>query len=220
MRLEHALGYVFKNKQNLEKACHAKSTRHQKKNQDFERLEFLGDRVLGLAIADILCEKYGNESEGDLAKRFAVLVSKESCVKIAEKINLHTYITDRDGKKVAITAHSNILSDAMEALLGAIYCDSDFETVKKIITSLWQSLLEGDLRPPRDAKTILQEYAQSFYKCVPVYTLLETKGPHHAPHFIMKVFVEGLGESVGEGLTKRQAEQAAADYLLKDKQIL
>ncbi len=211
--LERMLGYVFKRRDNLDIACHHKSIRNKRKNNAFERLEFLGDRVLGLAMADILYTRHTKETEGDLAKRFALLVSKESCLKVAEKINLQAYMKVN---KAELTPHSNILPDALEALLGALYLESDFKNVKKIIFSLWEPLLVRDLKPPRDPKTTLQEYSQATFKCVPSYKLLEVIGPDHAPLFRIQVSIPKVGEAAGDGITKRQAEQAAAQNLLKD----
>lgn len=219
--LETSIGYVFKEKRLLKSACHHKTTRSKQKNKDFERLEFLGDRVLGLAMADILCATYVSEDEGDLAKRFAVLVSKECCLKVAQALNLSSYLTV---SKADLTPQSNILSDAVEAILGAIYSDSDFGTVKQCIHQLWHDLLSQDLKPPRDPKTALQEWSQAKFKCTPHYELLAMTGPDHAPTFRIKARIvrheKTPLEAIGEGITKRQAEHAAAYILLKENNVL
>ncbi len=220
--LENTLGYSFQKKELLEAALTHKSSvrdrrqrHHHSQNRSvhsLERLEFLGDRVLGLTITEILYHSYGSEKEGDLAKRLATLVSKESCTKVAKKLGIAKYL------RVAandVTTNSHIIPDALEALLGAIYIDSDFNAVQKVIASLWQELLTQDLTPPRDSKTALQEWAQGKHKTVPEYSLLERTGPDHAPVFHVHVKIKNIGEATGEGITKKEAEQQAAKKLIE-----
>jgi ribonuclease-3 len=182
------------------------------KKNDFERLEFLGDRVLGLAIAEMLYKEHQKEKEGELAKRFASLVSKESCTHVAESINLLSYLSVI---KVDIVPHSSILADAMEALLGAIYLDGGFDAVKKTIHHLWKDLLNQTIQTSKDFKSVLQELSQSHKKGLPKYDVIEMTGPAHAPIFIVRVTIEDMGSEEAQGATKKQAEQFAAEKLYR-----
>lgn len=215
--LEKFLRYVFQKKELLSLALTHKSMRSKNKLSVFERLEFLGDRILGLSIADILYNTYDKEKEGDLAKRFSLLVSKESCLKVAENISLASYI---QVGRAGVTANSHILSDGIESVLGAIYLDGGFDAAKQVVAFLWKELLTENLTPPRESKSSLQEWTQSHLKTTPTYTLINVTGPDHAPLFQVKASVEiakhVIKEAMGEGITKRQAEQMAAHSLLKD----
>lgn len=206
--------HIFQDQTLLKKALtHPSSTRSQKVS-DFERLEFLGDRVLGLLIAQMIYERYPKEKEGDLAKRFAVLVCREACLDVAHQMNLSHHLKASLGD---ISPHSVILADAIEALIGAIYLDGGLEAAGAFIKAYWPALLEKDIRPPKDAKTALQELAQSkSMGIVPLYKILEHSGPAHTPTFTVCVTVEGLGEAIGTGTSKRQAEQMAAKILLEE----
>jgi len=212
--VESALGYTFHDASLLKAALTHKSAHHSSviRMHSFERLEFLGDRVLGLVIAEALYIKYPKEKEGDLAKRLAVLVSKESCTKVAHNLDLLSYIHAAAND---ITKNSHIVPDALEAILGAIYLDGGFDHAKKTILHLWQDLLSQNLTPPRDGKTTLQEWAQAHHGTVPTYTLLERAGPDHAPIFHVQVSIPNIGESTGDGVTKKEAEQNAAKNLIK-----
>jgi len=206
--------YSFRDSNLLKKALtHPSSTRSQKVS-DFERLEFLGDRVLGLVIAKMVYERYPEEKEGDLAKRFAALVCREACLEVARQVGLsqHLKASLRD-----ISSHSAILADAVEALIGAIYLDGGQEAAVTFIMAYWPALLEKDILPPKDAKTALQELAQSKnLGAIPVYEVITRSGPAHTPTFTVRLIVEGLGEATGTGASKRQAEQMAAKQLLED----
>lgn len=206
--------YAFQDPDVLRKALtHPSSTRSQKVS-DFERLEFLGDRVLGLVIAQMVYERYPTEKEGDLAKRFAALVCREACLEVAHQMGLSQHLKASLGD---ISPHSAILADAVEALIGAIYLDGNLEAATTFIMAYWPALLEKDIIPPKDAKTALQELAQSKnLRIVPVYEVLDHAGPAHTPTFTVHVIVEGLGEATGTGASKRQAEQMAAKILLEE----
>lgn len=205
--------YTFQNQSLLKKALtHPSSTRSHKMS-NFERLEFLGDRVLGLLIAQMVYERYPLEKEGDLARRFAALVCREACLEVAHQMQLSDYLQASLGDT---SPHSVILADAVEALIGAIYLDGGLEVAAAFINAYWPALLEKDIRPPKDAKTALQELAQSkSLGSVPVYKVLDHSGPAHTPIFTVRVSVEGMGEAVGTGTSKRQAEQMAAKLLLE-----
>ncbi|MBX9805872.1 MAG: ribonuclease III [Alphaproteobacteria bacterium] len=206
--------YKFQDSTLLKMALTHPSSSRSQKVSDFERLEFLGDRVLGLVIAKMVYERYPKEKEGDLAKRFAALVCREACLEIAHQMNLSTHLIASLGD---ITPNSALLADAVEALIGAIYLDGGIEAASTVINAYWPALLEKDISPPKDPKTALQELAQSKnLGVVPSYEVLDHSGPAHTPTFTVRVSVEGLGEAIGTGASKRQAEQMAAKKLLDE----
>lgn len=205
--------HVFRDSSLLEKALTHPSTTRSQKASDFERLEFLGDRVLGLVVAQMVYERYPTEKEGDLAKRFAALVCREACLEVAHQINLSQYLKASFGE---VSLHSTILADAVEALIGAIYLDGGQEAAATFIMAYWPALLEKALIPPKDPKTALQELAQSKNSgAVPVYEVVDHSGPAHTPTFTVHLTVTGLGKATGTGTSKRQAEQMAAKLLLE-----
>lgn len=206
--------HIFRDSSLLEKALTHPSTTRSQKVSDFERLEFLGDRVLGLIVAQMVYERYPTEKEGDLAKRFAALVCREACLEVAHQMGLSQHLKASLGET---SPHSAILADAIEALIGAIYLDGDLGAATTFIMAYWPPLLEKDITPPKDAKTVLQELAQSKnLGVVPIYEVLDHSGPAHTPTFTVHVTVEGLGEATGTGTSKRQAEQMAAKILLEE----
>ena len=211
--LEKKLGYIFKDKKLLDLALTHSSVRKNSPHQSYERLEFIGDRVLGLSIADYLFKHHKTENEGSLAKRLAFIVSRESCAKIAEKLDLKIYIK---ALKRDLIPTSSILPDAVEAVLGAIYLDNDdFKVVREVTLNLWKELLtEVNILPP-DYKTALQEWSQEHFALIPLYTILEQKGLAHAPTFLIQVEIPGAGIESAQGASKRQAEQRAAERLYK-----
>lgn len=206
--------YHFQDETLLKMALtHPSSTRSHKVS-DFERLEFLGDRVLGLVISQMVYERYPKEKEGDLAKRFAALVCREACWDVAQQMNLSHHLKASFGDT---SPNSAILADAVEAIIGAIYLDGGLEAAKAFINTYWSALLEKDIRPPKDAKTALQELAQSKNSNVtPVYEVVDHTGPAHTPTFTVRLTVEGIGNAIGTGTSKRQAEQMAAKKLLEE----
>lgn len=177
-----------------------------------ERLEFLGDRVLGLAVADLLYKEYPKEAEGKLALRLAALVSRESLGAVAKTLSLEQHIEVGESERKQ-SGHS-IVANACEALIGAVYLDSGLDAAKKLIEPLWRPLMEADLTPPKDAKTALQEWAQAKGLPLPEYEVSESTGPAHEPHFVMAVTVKGYLPVTGEGPSKRVAAQAAASKML------
>jgi len=207
--------HTFKDQRLLTKALTHPSTTRSQKVSDFERLEFLGDRVLGVLIAHMVYERYPFEKEGDLSRRFVALVCREACLEIAHQIQL------RDHLKASldpISSQSVILADAIEAIIGALYLDGGLKAASKFINAYWPALLEKDIYPPTDAKTALQELAQAknLGASPPMYEVLERSGPAHTPVFTVCVTVEGLGTATGIGPSKRQAEQIAAKKLLAE----
>lgn len=183
---------------------------------NYERLEFLGDRVLGLVLAQILYETFRDESEGDLARRHAALVSGVTLALVADKIALGQVLRVSSAERAAGGAkNENILADVMEALIGAIYLDSGLEACKAVIAALWRDVLFTMHSPPTDAKTELQEWAQARGLPLPRYDMAARDGPDHAPIFTVSVTVEGFAPVAAGGSSRRAAEKAAATALLQ-----
>lgn len=203
------LKYTFKNNDLLKLALTQSGVDSTHNN---ERLEFIGDRVLGLSVADLLYNMYPNETEGELARRHAVLVSTETLANVARQIGLDSQI--RHGHMTAGRL-DHILADATEAVFGAIYLDGGFSAVKEIITGIWYDLASANTTAPKDPKTALQEYVQQYDSGnLPVYEFLETTGASHNPLF--NVRVSAMGKSAnGSGTSKKAATIAAAEQLLK-----
>lgn len=213
--LEKDLGYTFKNTTLLEKALTHPSALAPGKGIEFERLEFLGDRVLGLVVASWLFEEFPHEKEGDLAKRFASLVRKETLVEVAQKIGLdQAMLIKREKSSSHKKRLETLLADGCEALIAALYLEGGLEVARSFIHDYWNDSLKGAPTPPHDSKSILQEWAQGQGKTHPHYTVLTSSGPAHAPHFIVEVHVEGFDPMQGEGSSKRLAEKEAAQSLL------
>lgn len=187
------------------------SLKKKRRSFDFERLEFLGDRILGLVIAEQLFVYFGQESEGDLAKRLAVLVSRETCMAIARELNFEEIYEALSAEEGAM---GTILADAMEAVIGAVYLDGGLEAAKTLIHKLWCPKIKSTKKPPKDHKSSLQEWSQKFKFGVPEYSVIEMSGPAHAPHFIIEVKVHDF-VARAEGASKRIAEQKAAKLLLE-----
>ena len=179
-----------------------------------EKLEFLGDRVLGLVISKKLLEIYPNEKEGILDKKFASLVNKKKCLEITKKINLEEHIVIGFNKK-KIKIEDKIVADCLEALIGAIYLDSGFISVEKFILKLWSSDIEASNITQIDSKTKLQEYSLKKYKKLPTYKLIESSGPKHKPTFIIAVKLFNSKFVNAKGSSKKDAEQSAAKLFLK-----
>ncbi|MBR5130326.1 MAG: ribonuclease III [Alphaproteobacteria bacterium] len=200
---------LFRNKELLKQAL---TLSHHGKSAPYERLEFLGDRVLGLIIADMLYHTFDKEKEGELARRFTGLVREETLAQIAVQLNLGEMMITKEHE---LRANRSVLSDVCEAVLGALYLDSGLEAVRSFMEPIWTPLLHMDKKAPKDAKSALQEWAQQHGHKLPVYTLIDKTGEEHAPRFIMQVDVDGLGQAIGEGTNKKTAEQTAASNLLK-----
>lgn len=212
--LQQRLGYRFKNQALMHEALTHPSA-SSSKQLNYQRLEFLGDRVLGLVVAGLLIGRYPNENEGDLAKRHARLVSREVVALAARKLDIGPSIVLSKGEAEAGGADNpSALGDVLESLLGAIYLDGGLEPAKTLALSLWEPMLSLDLSPPRDAKTSLQEWSQSKGLGLPVYQVLSSTGPQHDPCFTVLVSVAGR-KAEGTGGSKRAAEQAAAKALLE-----
>ncbi len=182
----------------------------------YERLEFLGDRVLALAVADMLLTRFTTEKEGALAQRHAALVRREALARVARQINLGLCLILSGGEEDAGgRGNPAILADACESVIGALFISAGFEVARNFIRSQWTPLMEEAATPPKDAKTALQEWAQGLGRPLPVYEILSTAGPAHEPTFSVVVTVEGEASVMASGSSKRLAEQAAAQALLE-----
>lgn len=215
--LEKAIAHRFKDQKLLEMALtHASMRSGKGKRTDNERLEFIGDRVLGLVIAELLSERYPEANEGELARRFNRLVRGETCAKVARTLGLgaHLILSESEAGSGG-RAKSTILADAMEALLGAIFLDAGFETARTAVRRYWATQ-SADVHTSAgpDAKSALQEWAQGQGLALPKYVEIARKGPDHAPRFTSEVRIPGKPPARGEGASKRAAEQAAAQALL------
>jgi ribonuclease-3 len=184
-------------------------------NINNEKIEFLGDRVLGLVIAKKLLEIYPNEKEGILDKKFASLVNKKTCLEIAKKINLDKFVLTFNPNNKKIKIEDKILSDCCEALIGAIYLDRGLNVVEKIILSLWKNHIKKSKITQIDAKTKLQEFALKNFKKLPTYKLISNTGPHHKPLFKIGVKLPNSKLFTAMGKSKKEAEQNAANECLK-----
>ena len=181
-----------------------------------ERLEFLGDRVLGLVIANLLYGRFPKEREGALAKRFVALVRKEALAEVAEEIGLGPHIRLSKGEADSGgRVNPAILADTLEALIAALYLDGGLPVAETFITRYWEKRLDQINTPPQDAKTRLQEWLQARGRPLPVYQTLSMSGPAHAPIFTLSVSVDGQDSVSAEAKSKRDAAQAAAEAMLR-----
>jgi len=211
--LEKKIKCNFKNKDLLIKSLTHKSF---SKDNNYEKLEFLGDRVLGLIIAKKLLEIYPNEKEGILDKKFASLVNKKTCLEIAKKIDLHKYILTFNVKNRKNLIEDKVLADCCEALLGSIYLDKGFIVVEKVILNLWSSNIKDSVVTQIDAKTKLQEFSLKLYKKLPIYKLISNSGPRHMPIFKVAVKLQDTKFYTAQGKSKKDAEQNAAILCLQN----
>jgi len=211
--LEKKIKINFKNKDLLVRSLTHKSYNKEINN---EKLEFLGDRVLGLVIAKKLLEIYPNEKEGILDKKFASLVNKKTCLQIAKKINLDKYILTLDIKKKKNIVEDKVVSDCCEALIGSIYLDKGFNSVEKFILELWSENIKDSVITQIDAKTKLQEFSLKRFKKLPIYKLISNTGPRHKPLFKVGVKLIDTKFFLAEGSSKKDAEQNAAIKCLQN----
>ncbi len=211
--LEKKIKCNFKNKDLLIRSLTHKSFN---KENNYEKLEFLGDRVLGLIIAKKLLEIYPNEKEGILDKKFASLVNKKTCLEIAKKIDLHKYILTFNVKNRKNLIEDKVLADCCEALLGSIYLDKGFIIVEKIVLNLWSTNIKDSVVTQIDAKTKLQEFSLKRYKRLPTYKLISNSGPRHMPIFKVAVKLQDTKFYTAQGKSKKDAEQNAAILCLQN----
>lgn len=216
--LETRLGHAFRDKSLLDAALTHPSLAGFKGGRGlgtYERLEFLGDRVLGLIVAEMLYRAFPQEAEGALARRFAELVRRESIARVAAEIGLGRHL------RLAVSEaeaggrdNPALLADAGEAVIAALYLDGGLEAARRFVEPAWRPLMAEEARPPQDAKTALQEWVQGHGLPLPAYALVAMAGPPHEPRFEVEVRVEGRGSASGAGKSKRAAEQAAAAAML------
>jgi len=211
--LEKKINIKFKNTNLLIQSLTHKSHNSLKNN---EKIEFLGDRVLGLVIAKKLLEIYPDEKEGILDKKFASLVNKRTCLEIAKNINLEKYILTFNPNNKKIKIEDKIISDCCEALIGALYLDKGLNITEKIILDLWKNHIMKSVVTQIDAKTKLQELALKNFKKLPIYKLISNTGPRHKPLFKVGVKLPNTKYFIALGKSKKDAEQNAAIECLKN----
>ena len=213
------IGYFFKNKELLiSSLVHPSYIKNSRKKQihtfkDFERLEFLGDRVLGLAISSIIYKKFNKNNEGDLSKKLSYLVQKNFLYKISTNLEIDRFLkfSSKKNNKMNIS----ILSDSIESLIGALYLDGGFISAKKFIQSTWGPYLDIENKNMQDPKTKLQELSQQKLKKLPEYNLVKKEGPSHSPTFTISLKVLNLKKIISSGSSIRDAEKNAASLALK-----
>lgn len=215
-RLQDALGHRFADTELLRDALTHPSVQGARENETgYERLEFLGDRILGLVVAEMLLNAYPDEAEGDLAKRHAAAVQRAALADIASELKLGEYLYLSPGEhKSGGRSNRAILADALEALIAALYLDGGLETAKNFIGKYWTAQIDR-VAPPQDPKTTLQEWVQGNGLDLPVYEIVSQSGPQHAPMFEMSVAVAGFAPVTASAKSKRKAEKLAAQRMME-----
>lgn len=218
-RLEALIGHEFAGKERLDRALtHASARTH--KGANYERLEFLGDRVLGLCIAELLFRTFGTAGEGELSVRLNQLVSAETCAEVADELGLHLFVrTGADVKKLTGKRMMNVRADVVESLIAALYLDGGLEVARRFILKYWEKRATRADGAKRDAKTELQEWAHAKFGVTPQYRVEERTGPDHDPRFTVTVEVVGVKPETGVERSKRAAEQVAAAKMLEREGI-
>tara|TARA_Y100001936_G_scaffold252327_1_gene311516 strand:- start:2736 stop:3419 length:684 start_codon:yes stop_codon:yes gene_type:complete len=206
------IGYHFENESFLTQALTHASSVYVSKLETYERLEFLGDRVLGLVVSEFLMGRYPNENEGQLSRRLSALVDRENLTSVAADMKLENYIIYGGGAEL----NDSMQADVVEAVFGAIYCDGGLEPAKKVIEKFICRLSDNAQVPRIDPKTSLQEWAQGKKMGLPSYKEIGKEGPDHQPIFFIQVMLDGFEPKTARGSSKRAAEQAAALKLLND----
>ena len=210
--LENIINYNFKDKNLLTRALTHKSFDSIQNN---EKLEFLGDRVLGLIISKKLLDKFPSEKEGIIDKKFANLVNKKTCTKIAKKLNLKDFLYLGSSNKNLERSFDKIVSDTLEAIVGAIYIDGGLKASEKFVLKIWDKLIDQSVITLIDSKTKLQEYSLKKFKQLPKYTFFKKTGPQHKPLFKTEVEIPQSKKIIGIGSSKKNAQQNAAAKLIK-----
>jgi ribonuclease-3 len=217
--LEARLGHRFANRDLLLLALtHVSAGSRRSRGESYQRLEFLGDRVLGLAVAEMLYAAFPKATEGELSRRLADLVRKESCAEVAAAWGAGAHVRLGGGEiQSGGSQKTAILADVCEALIGAVFLDAGYSVVREVVVHAWQDRMLTPRRPLQDAKTALQEWAQARGLSMPIYREISRSGPDHSPKFIIRVEIEGFPGADGEGSSKRAAEQAAAEaFMLRE----
>lgn len=212
--LEQQTGHVFRDPERLRRALtHASARGHD--GSEYERMEFLGDRVLGLVVAEMLFDAYPDATEGELSRRLNALVNAETCAAVAEEIGLHELIlTGSEIRIVTGKKRVNIRADAMESLIASIYLEGGLEAVRPFIRKYWEPRSRAATAARRDPKTALQEWAHQVSGNTPSYVIDSREGPDHDPVFRVTVHIDGYRPGGGVGRSKREAEQSAATAVL------
>ena len=215
--LEKKLKINFKNKDLLIKSLIHKSF---DSNNNNEKLEFLGDRILGFVIAKKLLELYPKDKEGILDKKLASLVNKKMCLQVCKFFELEKFIKTSSSNKKNYKIEDKIISDACEAIVGAIFLDQGIKVAERFILDLWSEHIDNTTQTKIDSKTRLQEYSLKKFKKLPIYKLIENSGPRHKPTFIIEVKIKNSKSTIGKGYSKKDAEQNAATQLLKNINLI
>ncbi len=219
-KIEKIIKYTFKDKDLLKKSLlHSSKIKKQKNRSnnpisEFERLEFLGDRVLGLVIANLIYKNFPNYSEGKMSIKLSFLVKKNFLSQIASELKIYEFIEISSNKNINLKNNKSILADTLESLIGAIFIDGGFSESIKFIKMFWSKDINDEKMQLNDPKTILQEFSQKNSKKLPVYKLLKKKGPPHSPEFTVEVSCLKLNKINGTGSSKREAEKIAAKNFL------
>ena len=215
--LEKKLKVNFKNKDLLIKSLIHKSFDSKNNN---EKLEFLGDRILGFIIAKKLLQLYPTDKEGTLDKKLASLVNKKMCLLVCKSFELERYVKTSSSNKKNFKIENKIISDACEAIIGAVFLDQGIKVAERFILDLWAEHIDNTTQTKIDSKTRLQEYSLKKFKKLPIYKLIENSGPRHKPTFKIEVKIKNTKSTTGKGFSKKDAEQNAATELLKNINLL
>ena len=215
----HKIGHKFNDEKLLSEALtHPSFSKYNRAEPNYQRLEFLGDKVLSLVISEYLMAKYVNENEGDLSRRHAALVSGEALSEIALEVGIEQVLRLSSGEEnLGGKTNKRNLENALEALVGAIYLDSDYNSAKKFIFKFWQNFLEKNITPPKDPVSQLQEFVQLNSKTLPQYEFTKVGGSEHSPTFSAKLTIAHLNLTIeAEGKSKKEAQRAAAVLALQN----
>ena len=214
--IEKIINLKFNDKELLSKSFIHKSYNKEINN---EKLEFLGDRVIGLIISKKLLNLYPNEKEGIIDKKFASLVNKKTCAKVFRSLNLKKFIKTGNSFKTVRSADERLLSDTCEALIGAVYLDQGFVNTEKFVLNIWKDFIQDSKIIELDPKTKIQEFSLKKFKKLPIYKTIKKTGPNHNPFFQVSVQIENSKKYIGQGNSKKNAEQNAASKLIRNLNI-
>ncbi len=214
--IEKIINLKFNDKELLSKSFIHKSYNKKINN---EKLEFLGDRVIGLIISKKLLNLYPNEKEGIIDKKFASLVNKKTCAKVFRSLNLKKFIKTGNSFKTIHSADERLLSDTCEALIGAVYLDQGFANTEKFVLYIWRHFIKDSKIIELDPKTKIQEFSLKKFKKLPIYKTIKKTGPNHNPFFQVSVQIENSKKYIGQGNSKKNAEQNAALKLIRNLKL-
>ena len=214
--IEKIINLKFNDKELLSKSFIHKSYNKEINN---EKLEFLGDRVIGLILSKKLLNLYPNEKEGIIDKKFASLVNKKTCAKVFRSLNLKKFIRTGNSFKTIRSADERLLSDTCEALIGAVYLDQGFVVTEKFVLNIWRHFIKDSKIIELDPKTKIQEFSLKKFKKLPIYKTIKKTGPNHNPFFQVSVQIENSKKYIGQGNSKKNAEQNAALKLIRNLNI-